>query len=198
MQLPGASASYNDPQMEKAGMTQLSAVSGVSGASAVSGLSGSIPIDVPLQRLKIKKSPIQTANFGTLSSYAPPQLEPVEAIQPQRRQLPTQQAKPKRLQLQQRQIQTLGGGPPLGVRSGREGGLPKTSGRGAAASNAGTGGGASGEQPASAGFGTGPQRRAGGPMVDDYSANERLRAASPRDPGRPRANDPIMQIIPKQ
>ena len=82
VQLPGASASYNDPQMDKAGMTQLSAVSGVSGASAISGLSGSIPIDVPLQRLKIKKSPIQTANFGTLSSYAPPQLEPVEATQP--------------------------------------------------------------------------------------------------------------------
>lgn len=60
-------------------MTQLSAVSGVSGASAISGLSGSIPIDVPLQRLKIKKSPIQTANFGALNNYYPPKVDQVEA-----------------------------------------------------------------------------------------------------------------------
>ena len=85
-------------------MTQLSGVSGVSGASAISGLSGSIPIDVPLQRLKIKKSPIQTANFGTMSGYAPQKSDQFEAAEQSQRQLPTQQTRPKRLQLQQRQI----------------------------------------------------------------------------------------------
>lgn len=96
VQLPGSNASYNDAQMERAGMTQLSAVSGVSGASAVSGLSGAIAIDVPMQRLKIKKSPIQTANFGAMSNYAP-QSDEAEATQPSQKQLPTHQVKPKRL-----------------------------------------------------------------------------------------------------